>query len=53
MKTKDVNNILDIPEIEKHLESIFTLNVYDTSDNLLIYGHQLGDNLHIDISING
>ena len=51
MKTKDVNNILDIPEIEKHLESIFTLNVYDTSDNLLIYSHQLGDNLHIDISL--
>ena len=39
MDRKDVDNILDIPDIEQFLDSVFTLNLYDFGDSVLYYEH--------------
>jgi len=40
MKTKDVKNILDIPNIENYLEKVFELNLYDVGDKTIIYEYK-------------
>tara|TARA_R110002020_G_scaffold27_1_gene259 strand:- start:256 stop:624 length:369 start_codon:yes stop_codon:yes gene_type:complete len=37
MDRKDVDNILDIPDIEQFLDNVFTLNIYDFGDKVLYY----------------
>lgn len=37
MREKDVDNILDIPNIEKWLDVIFTLSCYESGDKVLYY----------------
>ena len=40
--TKDVKEILDIPNIEIWLNEVFTLSCYDAGDKLLIYSLEKG-----------
>ena len=37
MNPKDVDNILDVPNIEKFINEFFTLNIYDGGDKVLFY----------------
>lgn len=50
MDTKDVDNILDIPNIENWLDVIFTLACYDAGDRILYYNATV-DNVTCDVNI--
>ena len=47
---KDVKNILDIPNIEKYLDKMMYLKLYDVGDNTLYYSCDLGNNIKLDIN---
>ena len=44
MKTKDVKEILDIPNIEKYLDCIFQFTLYIPGDKNMFYQHWIDEN---------
>ena len=50
---KDVKEIHDIPEIELHLDKIFTLVLYEVGDKLQIYEYQLSSLFYFNLEIHG
>ena len=51
MDTKDVDNILDIPNIEQWLDDIFTLSCYDLKGDKVLFYTCIKDNICCDIII--
>jgi len=51
MKTKDVDNILDIPNIENWLDEVFTLSCYDIKGDKVLFYECFKDNVCCDINI--
>lgn len=51
MKLLDVKNIIDIPDIEYYLGSIFTLDCFDIGDNIQCYTLPLEGNTCINLEI--
>jgi hypothetical protein len=54
MKEKDIDNVLDIPNIERFINEFFTLNIYDAGDRVLYYEYKAplnGDSCDIAISL--
>lgn len=51
MDIKDVNEILDIPDIENYLRTVFILELYETKDRTIIYSCKLPNNHEIVIDI--
>ena len=52
MIEKDVDNILDIPTIEKWLNKIFTLSCYESGDKVLYYSATVdNDTCSVEISL--
>jgi len=52
MTFKDVKKILDIPNIEDHLRTIFELDLYEVGDRTIIYKTTLPNNHKIVIDLN-
>ena len=51
MKEKDVDNILDIPNIGKWLDEVFTLSCYDLNGDKILFYTCLIDGVCCDINI--
>ena len=54
MKAKDVENILDVPNIDRFINHFFSLNIYDAGDRVLYYEYNdplKGDSCDIAISL--
>lgn len=51
METKDVRKVLDIPDIEDYLQTVFTLVLYEVGDRNIIYEAELPNNYRIMVDI--
>lgn len=51
MEVLDVKNIMDIPEIEDYLSKEFTLDCYDSEDNIQCYTYPLTETTAINLEI--
>tara|TARA_R110002020_G_C15861871_1_gene737193 strand:- start:19 stop:381 length:363 start_codon:yes stop_codon:yes gene_type:complete len=50
MSIKDVKEILDIPDIEKYLNCIFTFDLYEPGDKDIHYSYWLDDSVCVQIN---
>lgn len=49
---KYIENIQDIPNIEKHLDKLFYLVLYDKGDNTQIYEYDINSSFYFSLIIN-